>query len=213
MIIQIGGANSLFHELMKNNKVIRFSRSSENYFDINDLNTWNEFEATAKKNNKFCIAVGTLQKKRITDQSREEVVNSFLTNCISIVLLCERIFSINDEARVVIISSESGIKGSYDETYFLSKAAINKYVQERSLGAKQQLVSISPSTIEDSTMTELRDDKERLASYKNNHPKKRFMKMKELANIINFLLANDSLYICNENVNINGGKFARMKNF
>ena len=81
------------------------------------------------------------------------------------------------------------------------------------MGAKQQLVSISPSTIEDSTMTELRDDKERLASYKNSHPKKRFMKMKELANIINFLLANDSLYICNENVNINGGKFARMKNF
>jgi NAD(P)-dependent dehydrogenase (short-subunit alcohol dehydrogenase family) len=213
MIIQIGGSNYLFDELKKNNKVLRFSRSTENYFDINDLNTWKEFEESAEKNNKFCITVGILQKKRIIDQSREEIVNSFLTNCISIVLLCERIFSINDEARVVIVSSESGSKGSYDETYFLSKAAINKYVEERSVLAKQQLVCISPSTIEDSTMTKVRDDKARLESYKSSHPKKRFMKMQELANLISFLFEDSSHYICNENININGGKFARMKNF
>lgn len=212
MIVQIGSSDYLFQELKKNNEVIRFGRSSDNYFDVNNQETWTAFEKVAKKNNKFCISVGILQKKRIINQSKEEISNSFFTNCISIVLLCEKIFSINNNARIVIISSESAQKGSFDETYFLSKSALNKYVEERIVDSNQQLVSISPSTIEDSNMTINRTDKERLAEYKNKHPKKRFLKMQEIANLINFLFLDNSQYICNENININGGKFARMKN-
>ena len=153
-----------------------------------------------------------LQKKRITDQTKEDISNSFFTNCISIVLLCEKLLSINSNARIIIISSESGLKGSFDETYFLSKSALNRYVEERSVGTNQQLVSISPSTIEDSNMTIARKDKERLEQYKSMHPKKRFLSMVEVANLINYLFDDNSKYICNENININGGKFARMKN-
>ena len=212
MIMQIGSSDYLFQELKKNNEVMRFGRSSDNYFDLNNQDTWVDLEKVAKKNNKFCISVGILQKKRIIDQTKQEISNSFFTNCISIVLLCEKILSINNHARIVIISSESAQKGSFDETYFLSKSALNKYVEERLVGSTQQLVSISPSTIEDSYMTITRIDKERLAEYRNNHPKKRFLKMQEVANLINFLFEDASQYICNENININGGKFARMKN-
>ena len=212
MIIQIGSSDYLFKELEKNNEIIRFSRSKENYFDINDQSSWIELEKVAEKNNKFCISVGVLQKKRITDQTKEDISNSFFTNCISIVLLCEKLLSINSNARIIIISSESGLKGSFDETYFLSKSALNRYVEERSVGTNQQLVSISPSTIEDSNMTIARKDKERLEQYKSMHPKKRFLSMVEVANLINYLFDDNSKYICNENININGGKFARMKN-
>lgn len=212
MILQIGSSEYLFNELKINNEVTRFSRSSENYFDLNDQETWKELEKFSKKYNKFCISAGILHKKRIIDQSKEEISNSFFTNCISIVLLCEKLLSINSNARIIIISSESALKGSFDESYFLSKSAINKYVEERSVGSDQQLLSISPSTIEDSNMTKMRDDKERLAQYRNEHPKKRFLRMKEVASLITFLFDDDSKYICNENININGGKFARMKN-
>ena len=212
MILQIGSSEYLYNELKKNNKVMRFSRSSENYFDLNNQETWEELEDFSKKYNKICIAAGILYKKNIIDQSKEEIIDSFYTNCISIVLLCERLLRINSDVRIVIISSESGLKGSFDETYFLSKSAINRYVEERSVGCNQQLVCISPSTIEDSNMTKMRDDKERLLEYKNKHPKKRFLQMKEVADLITFLFNDSSKYISNENININGGKFARMNN-
>ena len=212
MILQIGSSEYLYNELKKNNKVMRFSRSSENYFDLNNQETWEKLEGFSKKYNKICIAAGILYKKNIIDQSKEEIIDSFYTNCISVVLLCEKLLRINSDVRIVIISSESSLKGSFDETYFLSKSAINRYVEERLVGCNQQLVCISPSTIEDSNMTKMRDDKERLLEYKNKHPKKRFLQMKEVADLVTFLFNDSSKYISNENININGGKFARMNN-
>ena len=109
MILQIGSSEYLFNELKKNNNVMRFSRSSENYFDLNDQETWSDLERFAEEHSKFCISAGILYKKRIIDQTKDEISSSFFTNCISIVLLCEKLLSINDNARIIIISSESAI--------------------------------------------------------------------------------------------------------
>jgi NAD(P)-dependent dehydrogenase (short-subunit alcohol dehydrogenase family) len=127
-----------------------------------------------------------------------------------VVLVSEYILNNNTGARIVIIGSESGKKGSFDTVYFLSKCALRGYVRERKVGENQQIVLISPSTIEDSRMTQNRKDLDRLNSYKSSHPKKRFLYMEEIAKLLASLLLEQTSYITNCEIEINGGKFARM---
>ena len=92
-------------------------------------------------------------------------------------------------------------------TYALSKSTLKTYVLNKRLLPFQQLLLLSPSTIDDLGMTTRRNDHERLETYKLNHPKKRFLKSKELAELI-LNLYRSSIYLSNTEIEVNGGKFA-----
>jgi short-subunit dehydrogenase len=159
----------------------------------------------------YVFANGLLYSKRINEQSTSEILNSLSVNLISIVRLSDYILDNNPQAKIIILGSESGKKGSYDTTYFLAKAALKKYVEERHLSFKQQqIIMISPSVIEDAGMTLRRSDKVNLEQNKIRHPKGRFLQSKEVADFINHIIVSKCDYISNCEIEMNGGKYARM---
>lgn len=160
----------------------------------------------------YVINTGVLYSKSLSEQSIAEMESSVHVNMLSTVRLCEAILQQNKQATVLIVGSESGLKGSYDTSYFLTKAAIRAYVRERALTSPQQrLVLLSPSTISDAGMTARRQDTERLAQYQAQHPKQRFLTSAEVAKVIADLLSDTYDYLSNTEIELNGGKFARMR--
>ena len=158
---------------------------------------------------KFVINIAKLNPKSLVEYTKAEAEESIFINCLAVVRISEEILRMNSDAEVIIIGSESGEKGSYDTCYFLGKAALDSYVRERRVGERQKLVLVAPSTIEDSSMTESRKDRERLEIYRQQHPKKRFLMMKEVAEIIYYIFESSN-FITNQTIRLNGGKFARM---
>lgn len=159
---------------------------------------------------RYVFAQGFLHGKRILETEPELIQKCLSVNLIDIVRQCERIFADNDEARICIVGSDSGIKGSFDETYFLAKAALHAYVRERRVGRRQQLVAVSPSIILDSGMSRRREDRTKILASQRFLPKGRFVTSIEVARLIRFLLWDDLGYVSNTVVIMDGGKHARM---
>lgn len=160
----------------------------------------------------YVINLGLLQPKRISEQTIDEMEQSMHVNMLTCVRLCEAIFTAHQRVKVFIVGSESGSKGSFDTSYFLAKAGVKAYVRERYLHhPQQQLLLFSPSTIGDAGMTTRRADQQRLAQYQAQHPKQRFMTSAEVARILLHCMSDDFSYMNNAELELNGGKFARMQ--
>ena len=157
----------------------------------------------------YIIGSGFLQSRPIESQALSDIADSFMINAAGPVSAAELILKNDSSARIFLIGSESGFKGSFDMSYALSKCSLSVYVRNRRLSEDQQLLLINPSTIGDLGMTVRRKDVERLNSYMRQHPKKRFLDSQELSKIISNLFAS-SIYLTNTEININGGKFASL---
>lgn len=107
---------------------------------------------------KFVLASGVLIGKRISEMSPTEAYDTVNVNMISVLRLCERILTQIPTARICVIGSCSGIKGSFDQLYAASKAGVHQYVKTRKVADSQQLIAVSPCIISDSGMTERRND-------------------------------------------------------
>lgn len=106
----------------------------------------------------YLLAAGLLHQASVLDQSPLEQYESVLVNMIRPLRLCEMILRANTCARICVVGSESGIKGSFDEVYATSKAGIMAYVKWRKLLPTQQLFAVAPTVISDSGMTMRRKD-------------------------------------------------------
>lgn len=154
---------------------------------------------------RYLLAGGLLLGKRIWDQSDEQVAEVFLANAGIPIKLCDYILAKNENARIVVIGSESGYTWSYDGAYAAAKCALHRYVETKRLEPNQQLVCIAPSIIEDAGMTTRRTDVENLLRRRTVHPKKRFLKVKEVALMVYHLLYVDEGYTTNCVIRMNGG--------
>lgn len=157
--------------------------------------------------NKIIISSGLLLPKNTIEKSIEEIHSSYSVNLIMPVLLTELLLQKYSDINILLIGSESGIKGSYDTEYWLSKAALNSYVKERKVSINQKLNIICPSMIIDSPMTINRKDYSSIST--KNQPKEKFLKSKDVIQLCESILNNN--YICNSIIEINGGKFARQE--
>lgn len=158
----------------------------------------------------YIFNAGSLSSTPFLNRDAADINQALNINLVSIVFLIEFILQNNPNARIIVIGSESGKKGSFDKVYHLSKAALSAYCRERYLHfPNQQLLVISPSTIGDAGMTISRTDLARLEAYERAHPKKRFLKMSELALFIFDIFNNPSTYLTNTDIHLDGGKFAR----
>lgn len=107
----------------------------------------------------FVLAAGVLHGKRILELTGREIVECLAVNTINVIRLCEHILTTRDDACIVVVGSESGWKGSYDQLYAASKAAVHSYVKTRhTQGRYQQLIGIAPPIIIDAGMTTRRPD-------------------------------------------------------
>jgi short-subunit dehydrogenase len=111
----------------------------------------------------FVLAAGVLHGKRILELSAREIIECLSVNTINVIRLCEHILAERNDAAICVVGSESGWKGSYDQLYAASKAAVHAYVKTRyTQGRYQQLVGIAPPIILDCGMTTRRPDFEQI---------------------------------------------------
>lgn len=141
------------------------------------------------KVDRFVLAAGVLTGRPMAKQSPDEILTSIAVNLVNVVRLCETILAANDRARICVIGSESGFKGSFDETYALAKAAVHRYVETRKLGPQQQLVAVAPHIIIDSGMTERRHDFDALL--RERDAGRKFTTAAEVAQCVRFLLCSE----------------------
>lgn len=190
-----------------------YGRKEEKPLNVLNLSTENIIdELNISEHDIYIFNLGKIIPEKISTQTEEEIIESLKVNALFTIKASELILERNQSARIIIIGSESGRKGSFDTTYFLSKSMLRAYVKQRYLfSTEQQLVLISPSTISDSRMTMDREDKARLSEYESEHPKKRFIFNDEISEVICNLIRSKSTYITNTEIEMNGGKFARMK--
>ena len=164
-----------------------------------------------KKSDKIVILHSKLSSKSHLKKSLKDITNQICINLTSIIRICEIALNTNPKARIIILGSESGLKGSYDIIYALTKSSIHKYVEERKIKYKdQQLLCLAPSTISDGKMTLKRKDKKNVKKSININPKKRGINSKEISIFIYKLLFEITDYVSNTTIHINGGKFSRM---
>ena len=164
-----------------------------------------------KKSNKIVILHSIISNKTHLKKNSKELNDQININLVSIINICETALKYNPKVRIVILGSESGVKGSFDIIYALTKSSIHKYVEERKiLKPEQQIVCIAPSTIKDGSMTLKRKDKKNVKNSIRKNPKKRAINSTEVSDLIYKLLFDLSDYISNTTLHMNGGKFSRM---
>ena len=211
-ILVTGGSSKIgkeFIKLLPKNIVINSPKRSEwdlskNKFNKKQLNL-------IKKSDKIVILHSKLSSKSHLKKSLKDITNQICINLTSIIRICEIALNTNPKARIIILGSESGLKGSYDIIYALTKSSIHKYVEERKIKYKdQQLLCLAPSTISDGKMTLKRKDKKNVKKSININPKKRGINSKEISIFIYKLLFEITDYVSNTTIHINGGKFSRM---
>lgn len=122
---------------------------------------WAGFEFELPDTDRFVFAAGHLVGKKLSEQSGIEQMQTFNINTLNPMVLCERALQ-RPKARIVIIGSMSGINGSFDMCYAVSKAAIHCYADMRNIGPDQSLNVIAPTIIADSGMTRRRPDYEKV---------------------------------------------------
>jgi len=129
----------------------------------------------------------------------------------SVIKICEIALEKNKNVKIIVLGSESGIKGSHDIVYGLMKTSLHKYVEERRINyPKQQLICISPSTIIDSRLTFKRKDQKNILKSIRSNPKKRGIMSFEIAELIYNIFYETTDYITNTVIKVDGGKFSRM---
>lgn len=143
------------------------------------------------KVDRFVLAAGVLHGKPMRAQSPDEILSCIAVNMVNVVRLCETILASNQRARICVIGSESGFKGSFDETYALAKAAVHRYVETRKVGPQQQLVAVAPHIVIDSGMTRRRHDYAQVLE--EQQAGRRFTTAREVAECVRFLLLSDNV--------------------
>ena len=158
---------------------------------------------------RYLFCQGMIRPKHITLQMPYEIQETFWANAGYVIRECERLIAENRDARICIVGSDSGFKWSYDGAYAASKAALHKFIEcKRLKHPNQQLVGVAPSCICDTQSVQGRGEDGRKALDKRleNHPKQRWIKALEVANMIYHLMYVDEGYTTGVVIRMNGGE-------
>ena len=211
-ILIIGKTSKIAKEFIKKlSKSTSVFIPSKTEWDMKDLNFSLSKINHIKKMDKILLLHSVISSTPILKRKSSDILQQVSINLLSVIKVCEIALQYNKFVKIIILGSESGFKGSFDIVYALSKTAIHKYVEERKLRfPKQQLLCIAPSTIIDANMTIKRKDKYNVTKSIKNNPKKRGILSKEVSNLIYSLFFEQTDYLTNAVIKLDGGKFARM---
>lgn len=158
---------------------------------------------------RYLFCTGLIRQKPISEQTGAEIAETIAVNAISVIKECDRLLAVNPKARICVIGSESGFKGSFDGAYASAKAALHRYVEtKRLLFPDQQIVCIAPTHILNSGMCNRRnaDGVELMEKRRTAHQKQRWLQPIEVARLVHFLLCQDQGYLTNIVIRMNGGQ-------
>ena len=74
-----------------------------------------------KEVDKILLLQSIISSKDFLKRRQSDLINQININLISIIKICEIALRFNKKVKIIILGSESGIKGSYDITYALTK--------------------------------------------------------------------------------------------
>ena len=145
----------------------------------------------------------------------EKAIDTMLNvNLRAPIMICKtamKIFSLNKKGVIINISSVVGETGNaFQAVYASTKAglvALSKSLAQEAAALNDEhnirVLSISPGFIE-TDMTDKLPEKEK-EKYLKMIPSKRFGKTEDVAELISFLLSEQSAYVNGTNIHINGG--------
>ena len=211
-ILITGGTTKISLHLKKLiSKKYKIYSPTKKDWDLSNPNFSKEKINLIKRCDKIYLFHSILSNKKHLSKNHKEIYQQININLLSTINICEIALSNNKNVQIFILGSESGVKGSFDIIYALTKSSIHKYVEERKIFYKnQQLVCIAPSTIIDGKMTIKRKDKNNVRKSINKNPKKRGLYSKEISKLIFDLSFSNTKYLSNTVIHLNGGKFSRM---
>ncbi len=158
---------------------------------------------------RYLFCVGKLEQKTIRYQTEEEIADTFWVNTAQVIRECDWLLETNPKARICVVGSDSGFKGSFDAVYAAAKAGLHNYVNTKRLHHPyQQLVCIAPSMVAGTQMNKNRnaDGKAALDERLRRHPKGRMVTTREVALLIHFLLCVDEGFTTGVTIRMNGGE-------
>lgn len=210
-ILIIGKNSKIAEELIKKiNKSEIFSPTKFEW-DMKNTNFSNSQINKIVKSDKILLFQSILSSKQFLKRKQSDILQQISINFLSVIKICELAMQKNKKVRIIILGSESGIKGSYDIIYGLMKTALHKYVEEKKIKfPRQQLICISPSTIIDANMTVKRKDKKNVMKSISLNPKRRGIMSYEIADLIYNIFYRTTDYLTNTVIRVDGGKFSRM---
>ena len=154
----------------------------------------------------YLLCAGVLVGKRIGEMTQEEIDKTMSVNFSDVAAFCVKLFDYNKHAKVCIIGSASGVKGSYDMAYAGAKAAMHLYVESKRLThPRQHLVCVAPTIISDSAMTERRTDLGDCMKRGRERRLGRWLRASEVAEIAYFAMHQPAL--CNTVIHAQGGNW------
>ena len=213
-VLIIGKNSKISQEFIKkiiNKKNLKIIAPKKTQWNMKNISFDNKKIKIIKEVDKILLLQSIISSKDFLKRRQSDLINQININLISIIKICEIALRFNKKVKIIILGSESGIKGSYDITYALTKTAIHKYVEEKKIKyPNQQLICIAPSTIIDTKMTLKRKDKKNVLKSISNNPKKRGIKAFEISNLIYNIFYNTTDYMTNLVIKVDGGKFSRM---
>lgn len=201
-MVKIIGKGSLITEsISRKVDIVQIYSTSE--FDNNNYNKF------FQEGDAIVYVSGVLLQKRIEEQTFQEWSTSIEVNSILPIKLIKHLNKNIKNFTFCYLGSESAYKGSYDDTYYLSKLMTQTFIKDFKLkSAESRIFAIAPSTI-NSGMTLRRNDKKRLEEYRNLMRNKRFLEVEEISDIIIELLSEKFNYLSNEVINLDFGKKAK----
>lgn len=154
----------------------------------------------------YLLCAGVLHGKSAEDISEEEAAETLAVNFSDVAKLCDKLITHNDRAKICVIGSESGVKGSYDTVYAGAKAALHLYIETKKLRTRDQhLFCVSPTIIQNTGMTDRRDDLDKVIERGKNRRLKRWIKPEEVAEVCAFGFKQPTL--CNTVIHMTGGNW------
>ena len=225
-ILIIGGSSSIGKEVIKNlnlkkynvyatynlnkirnNNIKTFCINLQNLKDIKKL--INNFKKKKIKFDNVIFLQGIIHSLNLKNYSEKKILDVFSINTLSIIFFTKEILKIlNKNSMTVIISSISGINGSYDPIYSASKSALFGFVKSLSkwLAPKHKFVCLNPGPINGTNLYR-NFSKTRKIYQKRINPMKENLKNIDFAKIIINVLDPNWKHINGSIVNINGGVY------
>ena len=192
---------------IKNNKIKTFNVNLQNLNEIKKL-IYN-FKKEKIKFDNVIFLQGILFSLNLEKYSEKKILDVFSINTLSIIFFTKELLKIlNKKSMVVIVSSISGLNGSFDPIYSASKSALHGFVKSLSkwLAPKHRFVCLNPGPINGTNLYNS-FPKKRKTHHKKINPMKETIKSSDFAKILINILEPYWKHINGSIINVNGGVY------
>ncbi len=180
--------------------------------DLSKDQSINEFCKSIKniKFSKILVCSGIIYGHKITQYTFDQINNIFNINTIGLVKLFSKVIFKNTlkKTTIIFISSISGRKGSYDETYASSKSALIMLAKSisKNYGRSLRVNVIAPSVINNTKMHKMMS-KKNSSKIKKMTPNNQLLNLNDFSKIINDIFQDHWHHSNGAIIDVNGGIF------